>query len=240
MNLKDFRDKFKLNKSNVKTFFRKQGLYVLIFLCVAAAGVTALLTWPSQPPAQNDENTGVSINEGERLDDKTAVRTTPTPSPQPSPEPSPTETPQETNKPVSVSSVKLTRPVEGQIINKFSGDSLVSFASLGMWQTHNGVDIKADKDTPVGAALAGTVSEVYANEADGGVVVIAHSDKTHTLYAGLSEMTVEVGDKVNAGQTIGKIGEMPSEMDLSYHLHFEYYTVKDGIKSYKDPAKYFK
>ena len=35
MNIKDLREKVskKINKQSVKTFFQKQGLYVLIFLC---------------------------------------------------------------------------------------------------------------------------------------------------------------------------------------------------------------
>ncbi len=238
MNFKDFRNKFseKLTRSNVKTFFRKQGLYVLIFLCVAAAGVTALLTWPKEPPAP-EKNTGASIIEAPSLEDEIAAYTTPAPSPQPTPSETPAATPSKTSKPVSGgSSVRLQKPVEGQIINAFSGNELVLFPSLDMWRTHNGIDIKADKDTIVVAALAGTVTEVYSNEADGGVVVISHSDKAKTLYAGLGEVLVEEGDKVNAGKQIGKIGEMPKELDLSYHLHFEY--IVDGDN--KDPAKYLK
>lgn len=234
MNLKNLKNKIteKINKSSVKTFFRKQGIYVLIFLCVAAAGVTALLTWPQEQPAPDDQgNTGASLIEADRLEDKLA-RVTPSPSPEASETPGPEETP----RPASgKASVKLKKPVEGQIINPFSGDELVSFPSLNMWATHNGIDIKADKGTPVAAALAGTVAEVYTNESDGGVVVISHSEKSTTLYAGLGEVSVAVGDKVNTGQEIGKIGEMPKELDLSYHLHFEYKV--DGV--YKDPAKYF-
>jgi len=237
MNFKNFRNKFseKLTKSNVKTFFRKQGLYVLIFLCVAAAGVTALLTWPKEPPAP-ENNTGAAIIEGPNLEDEIAART-PVPSPQPTPDNTPAITPANTSKPVlSSGGIKLKKPVDGQIIQPFSGDKFEFFPSLNMWKTHNGVDIKADKDAIVVAALAGTVTEVYANEADGGVIIISHSDKSKTLYAGLGEMLVEEGDKVNAGQQIGKIGEMPKELDLSYHLHFEY--IVNG--AYKDPEKYFK
>ena len=196
----------------------------MIFLCVAAAGVTALLTWPQEQPAPDDQgNTGASLIEADRLEDKLA-RVTPSPSPEASETPGPEETP----RPASgKASVKLKKPVEGQIINPFSGDELVSFPSLNMWATHNGIDIKADKGTPVAAALAGTVAEVYTNESDGGVVVISHSEKSTTLYAGLGEVSVAVGDKVNTGQEIGKIGEMPKELDLSYHLHFEYKV--DGV-----------
>lgn len=234
MNIKDFRDKLsnKLTKSNVKTFFRKQGLYVLIFLCVVAAGVTALITWPREAPLP-EENADASKIDSPRLKDEIAVNPTPTPLPVPTQTPAPTEA----LKPASGSSrIVLKRPVEGQIIKSFSGNELVPFPSLDMWKTHNGVDIKADKDAVVVAALSGTVTEVYTNEADGGVIVISHSEKSKTLYAGLGEMLVEPGNRVNTGDQIGKIGEMPKELDLSYHLHFEY--IVNG--AYKDPVKYFK
>lgn len=242
MNLKDLKNKItaKINKSSLKTFFRKQGIYVLIFLCVAAAGVTAILTWPREAPVPDEGNTGVSVNEGQRFEDRLAART---PSPSPQPSPTPTVSPQDSPKPGAGTSkggsIKLKKPVEGLVLTPFSGNNPVFFASLNMWRTHNGVDIKADKGAGVVAALSGTVSEVFTNEADGSVVILSHSDKTQTLYAGLGEVLVKADDKVNAGQQIGKIGEMPSELDLSYHLHFEYYTIADGKKAYKDPAKYF-
>ena len=59
------------------------------------------------------------------------------------------------------------------------------------------------------AAMAGTVIEAYTNEADGGVVVIKHSDSIETVYAGLGDLLVSEGDKVNASDVIGTVGEHP-------------------------------
>ena len=246
MNMKNIKDKItkKINRQTIKTFVQKQGLYVLIFLCVAAAGITAILAWPKDNNGQTqvgDNDTDASVIEAPSLEDELAALTpkpSPSPSLSPTPLPSPTEVPKETGKPASndgSGSMKLKKPVEGQIINTFSGDELVFFASLNVWATHNGIDIKADKGAPVSAALSGTVSQAYTNEADGGVVIISHSEKTETIYAGLGELLVAEGDKVNAGDVIGQIGEMPKELDLPSHLHFEFKS--DG--KWKDPAKYF-
>lgn len=244
MNFKTIKDKFtsKINKQSVKGFFQKQGLYVLIFLCLAAAGITAIVAWP-RDDAENqmgDSGQDASVIEAPTLEEELAKHSPrPMPSPLMTPEPEPSEQAQVTDTPVAVSngkgSVKLTKPVKGQVINGFSGDSLVFFASLNVWATHNGCDIKADRGADVVAALSGTVSDVHTNEADGGVVVIEHAGKTTTMYAGLEDICVKKGDKVDVGQKIGKIGEMPRELDLSYHLHFEY--IVDG--KYKDPSKYF-
>jgi len=235
MSFKNIKDK--INKQSVKTFFQKQGLYFLIFLCVVAAGITALVAWPrAEEDVPEDNGTDVSIVDAESLEEKLAEASQ-TPAPSPSPSMLPSQSPKPSSQAGSngSGSISLKKPVDGKIINSFSGDELVFFASMNMWRTHNGVDIQAEKDTPVVAALSGTVQDVYANEAEGGVVLIEHSDKAVTVYQGLGEMSVNKGDKVNAGQQIGKIGEMPKELDLSYHLHFEY--IVNG--EYKDPAKYF-
>ena len=239
MNFKSIKDKVsdKINKQSVKAFFQKQGLYVLIFLCVVAAGITALVAWPrAEQSVPEESGTDVSLIDVPSLEEEMAAATqTPAPSVTPSVAPSPTAKPSAQSNTNGSGSISLKKPVDGKIINSFSGDELVFFASLNIWATHNGVDIQAEKDAPVLAALSGTVEDVYADESDGGVIIISHSDKVSTVYAGLGEMSINKGDKINAGQQIGKIGEMPKELDLSYHLHFEYLV--NG--NYKDPAKYF-
>jgi len=243
MNEKNIRDKItrKINRESVKAFLKKQGLYVLIFLCVAAAGITAIIAWPrddgNQP--QIGENDPASVVGDKSLEDELAMLT-PRPSPSPSatavPTPSETPKPTETGKPKnSGGSIKLRKPVDGKIINSFSGDELVFFPSLNVWATHNGTDIQAEKGASVCAAMAGTVTEAYTNEADGGVVVIKHSDSIETVYAGLGDLLVSEGDKVNAGDIIGTVGEIPKELDLPSHLHFEYKVNGE----WKDPAKSF-
>ena len=52
-------------------------------------------------------------------------------------------------------------------------------------------------------------------------------------YAGLSDLSVKEGDKVNAGQQLGTAGIPPFESDLGVHVHFEY--LENG--KYADPAE---
>lgn len=252
MNIKTIREKLhgKITKQSVKSFFKKQGLYVLIFLCLVAAGITALVAWPrdeselqiGDPDISTSENnmgsedSPVSVIEAPTLEEEQRELDEEVHNEEPIIEDEEDEAvsnPKPANN--GGGSIKLSKPVDGQIVQEFSGDSLVYYASLNIWATHNGIDIKAEENTDVKAALSGTVEDVYSNEADGGVVVVSHSSTSKTVYAGLGELSVEVGDKVSVGQIIAKVGELPKELDLSYHLHFEY--IVDG--SYKDPAKYF-
>lgn len=244
MNEKNIKDKItrKINRENVKAFLKKQGLYVLIFLCVAAAGITAIIAWPRDEgnKPQIGENDPASVIGDTSLEDELAMLT-PKPSASPSATalPTPSASPKATDKEKPNNSgggsIKLRKPVNGKIINSFSGDELVFFPSLNTWATHNGTDLQADKGASVSAAMAGTVTEAYTNEADGGVVVIKHSDSIETVYAGLGDLLVSEGDKVNAGDVIGTVGELPKELDLPSHLHFEYKV--NGV--WKDPAKFF-
>ncbi len=238
MNLKNIAEKIKgkVNKQSLKLFFQKQGLYVLIFLCIVAAGITAIIAWPRDDESQISQET----DKGAVVLQSPVITRTPTAAPTKTPTapPAVSPTPTPSAKPANNGSgrIALIRPISGQIVNKFSGDKLVFFPSLSMWATHNGVDIKAGKGAAVVAALSGTVSDVHSDESNGGVVVISHSGSSSTVYAGLSNMTVKAGDKVNAGQKIGEIGDLPKELDLGYHLHFEY--IVNG--AWMDPEKYFK
>lgn len=225
----------KVSKESLKSFFQKQGLYVLIFLCVVAAGITAIVAWPRDNNEQiSDSDKGAAVIEGPSLSEEIA-KLTPVPTVSVLPSPSASPTVQPSGGKSGSGKMTLTKPVKGQIINKFSGDSAVPYPALGMWMTHNGVDIKADEGTPVAAALSGTVAEVWTDESCGGTVVIAHTGNSKTLYLGLKNIAVKANDKVNAGQKIGEVGELPKELDLSFHLHFEYMV----DNAYKDPEKYF-
>jgi murein DD-endopeptidase MepM/ murein hydrolase activator NlpD len=70
------------------------------------------------------------------------------------------------------------------------------------------------------SAAAGRVT--FAGVSSGGwgrLVTIAHTRGTRTLYAHLSTVAVHVGQRVQAGQRIGRVGA--SGRASGPHLHFE-------------------
>ena len=85
---------------------------------------------------------------------------------------------------------------------------------------HQGVDFAPGYGTKVRAAIAGTVTEVGYDGELGYTVII--SDRTHieTVYGHMipGSATVSVGDVVELGQTIGKVGD--SGVSTGAHLHF--------------------
>jgi murein DD-endopeptidase MepM/ murein hydrolase activator NlpD len=85
---------------------------------------------------------------------------------------------------------------------------------------HTGIDYSAPVGTPVTAAGAGIVT--YAGPLAGGwgkVVTIAHGADVRTMYAHLSAIRVHVGQGVDAGETVGRVGKTGNASGS--HLHFE-------------------
>lgn len=91
---------------------------------------------------------------------------------------------------------------------------------------HNGIDLikygGGALGTPVIASKSGRVEVVQrSNSGYGNMVLINHGDGYKTRYAHMvkGSITVSVGDYVEAGQTIGKVGSTGNS--TGPHLHFE-------------------
>lgn len=85
------------------------------------------------------------------------------------------------------------------------------------WRYHTGVDFSAAEGTPVGAAWAGRVAEVYQDRQYGLTVAIRSGQYT-VYYGSLSTAAVEKDRQVKAGETIGAVGASASEPYPHLHL----------------------
>lgn len=123
-------------------------------------------------------------------------------------------------------------PIDSEISGTFSGDTLVKNITLNTWRTHNGVDLPAEKGTPVSCAFTGQVTKIYGDAMWGQVMEITGKDDLVAVYSGLSEkVSHKVGDVVKVGEIVGTVGEIPCESASENHLHF---AVKQNGK-YIDP-----
>ncbi len=90
---------------------------------------------------------------------------------------------------------------------------------------HHGVDIAGGSfSTPNYASKAGVVvkSQCGWNSGYGCVIIIDHGGGIKTLYGHNSRLLVNVGDQVEAGQTIGMMGNTGNVRGRTgIHLHFE-------------------
>lgn len=86
---------------------------------------------------------------------------------------------------------------------------------------HTGTDLAAPLGTPVLAAFAGQVAISDFLGGYGLTVAIDHNNATQqTLYAHLSEVFVQAGEKVKQGDVIGRVGSTGNS--TGPHLHFEF------------------
>ena len=109
-------------------------------------------------------------------------------------------------------------PVIGQVISPFG--------SVGKGERNDGINIATPVGTPIHAAAAGTVTYT-GNELKGygNLVLIQHDDGYVTAYAHAESISVNRGDRVEKGQTIGLAGAT-GDVDRP-QLHFE---IRKGVQ----------
>ena len=200
-----------------------KGYYIALILCAVAIGISGYLYYqnlsedPGDVPAIATDGKDPTDGTLPSVDDPTDP-TTPT-------------------KPKD--SLKATAsPLTGETLVDYAMDCLTYNPTTRDWRTHDGIDVAAEEGTVVCAAADGTVSSVYSDDAMGMTVVISHADGYTTKYSCLGEnVSVEPGDAVKMGQTIGTVGQTAlMESALGHHLHFSVTRNDKAI----DPADFFK
>lgn len=124
---------------------------------------------------------------------------------------------------------RLSWPVSGNITSRFGTRIHPTFKTKVM---HTGIDIASAQGTPVKAAAAGEVLFAGWLRGYGQIIVLDHGGDLTTVYAHLSRMLVEEGQRVSAGKTIGNVGS--TGVATGPHLHFEVRVNGDA----RDPMRY--
>ena len=97
---------------------------------------------------------------------------------------------------------------------------------------HPGIDLHASYGDPIHACRAGVVVSAGWDGGYGNAVVIDHGGGMATLYAHQSQIVVNIGQQVSAGQVIGYVGS--TGYSTGPHLHFEVRINGNPV----DPAPY--
>ncbi|MFM4701996.1 peptidoglycan DD-metalloendopeptidase family protein [Aeromonas bivalvium] len=90
----------------------------------------------------------------------------------------------------------------------------------GKIRPHNGIDYVAPVGTPIMASGSGSVVAAGYNQFNGNYVFIKHAGNYVTKYLHLSKRTVNKGQRVKQGQTIGLLGS--TGRVTGAHLHYEF------------------
>ena len=94
---------------------------------------------------------------------------------------------------------------------------------------HHGIDIFAPRNTPVLAAADGYVTSVGTNRLGGNVVWIFDPSRGQShYYAHLETQAVSGGERVQAGDIVGYVGNTGNARTTPPHLHFGIYSRGEG------------
>jgi murein DD-endopeptidase MepM/ murein hydrolase activator NlpD len=117
-----------------------------------------------------------------------------------------------------------------------SGYGMRSDPITRVWRLHTGIDLANAIGTPVVAAGPGRVVHRETNSPSGygHVLILDHGNGVRTLYAHLDSFAVSVGQWVNRGQVIGRMGN--TGRSTGPHLHFS--VSRDG--RWEDPMRHLR
>ena len=124
----------------------------------------------------------------------------------------------------------LASPLEFSRVT--SGFSMRFHPILQTWRAHLGVDYAAATGTLARAVADGVVSFSGVQNGYGNVVFVQHSAGQTTVYAHLSKLLVQAGEKIRQGQAIGLTGA--TGWATGPHLHFEFRV--NGV--FQDPQRF--
>jgi murein DD-endopeptidase MepM/ murein hydrolase activator NlpD len=108
-------------------------------------------------------------------------------------------------------------PTSGMLTSGFSSARPHPIHNRAM--PHHGVDISARRGTPIMAAAKGRVTFAGRKPGYGLMVELDHGYGYSTLYGHAAELLVRVGEEVQRGDVIAKVGS--TGIATSPHLHYE-------------------
>jgi murein DD-endopeptidase MepM/ murein hydrolase activator NlpD len=109
----------------------------------------------------------------------------------------------------------FVQPLDGEVVGPFGQASIINGLPRA---PHSGVDLKAERGTPVVAINSGRVSLTGEYFFNGLFVVIDHGGAIQSMYFHLDKILLQQGDRVTKGQIVGFVGA--TGRATGPHLHF--------------------
>lgn len=229
-------------KDKVKDFFRKEGFYLVLFLCLCVIATVAIVTTKKNKSleennrAQNEFTLNVEEQETSDLKKQNAERVEEDTTNELA------EAEEESDLNVSAGTnteVIFSNPINGVLSRGYTYPK-PQLMSDGTSRNIRGIDISAAVGSEVYAAAIGEVKEVSSKVEEGNYVVIAHANGLYTKYTNLSnDIRVNVGDRVTEETVVGTVGNSSkifTNDEFGEHVSIQ---VQDSNGKDLDPTAYF-
>ncbi len=113
----------------------------------------------------------------------------------------------------------LPWPVDnGKIVNRFGEQVHPVLKTVTL---NYGVDIAVPENSPVKAVADGIVSKIFWLPSFENLIILTHEDGFRTVYANLSDIFVNEGETVKAGQIIGRSGDSIEGSIVHFEIWYE-------------------
>jgi len=114
---------------------------------------------------------------------------------------------------------KLPWPVDnGTIVNRFGEQVHPILKTVTL---NYGVDIAVPENSPVKAVADGVVSKIFWLPSFENLIILTHDGGFRTVYANLSDILVNEGETVKAGQVIGRSGDSFEGSIVHFEIWYE-------------------
>ena len=224
-------------KEKIKQFFKKEGFYVVLFLCLCIVAVVATVATRNNDSEVDKKAGEFTLDISDKNDSSKSTSNTADKSTNgTSIENNKNEAQEEVNEEKDVETsgtveqMYLYYPVEGTLSRAYQ-EPIISEAGDEA-RTNSSIHIRASEGAQVRAAGKGIVEEVAQSSGEKGAYVkIKHTDGRTTVYSNLNpEILVNKGDEVDNTTVIGTVGsssKLYSNTEYKNDLEFELYRA-DG------------
>ena len=122
---------------------------------------------------------------------------------------------------------------QGTITSRFGKHNHPSLEDIVL--NNNGVDFTTKQGESVLCVFGGKVTSVFSIPGAGYNIIVTHGTYK-TVYSGLAQVSVKVGDKVSSKQSMGSVGLTDDEAVL----HFELWSVNSTKGTAQNPESWIK
>lgn len=101
----------------------------------------------------------------------------------------------------------LQWPIVGEVLLNYSMDKAIYFPTMQQYRYNPSVVIAAKEGDTITAAADATVKKIYHDVQTGNTVLFDLGDGYELTYGQLTDITLEEGQQVKAGDVVGKVAE---------------------------------